>query len=67
LQLFITKTRIILSIKDNGKGFDLSKTKRGLGLHNIFNRVEYYQGTVQLDSGPERGCILKVELPLEAQ
>lgn len=64
LQLYTTKTRIILTIKDNGKGFDLSNTKRGLGLHNIFNRVEYFQGTAQLDSGPSRGCELKVEIPV---
>ena len=65
LQLFITKNRIALVIKDNGKGFDISKTKKGLGLHNIFNRVEYYQGTAQLDSAPSLGCMLKVEIPIE--
>ncbi|MEJ0104279.1 MAG: PAS domain S-box protein [Bacteroidota bacterium] len=64
LQLFITKTRIILSIKDNGKGFDILNTKKGLGLHNIFNRTEYYQGMALLESTPGNGCLLKIEIPV---
>lgn len=64
IQLFITKTRIILSVKDNGKGFNIENTKRGLGLHNIFNRAEYYQGEVLLESEPGKGSLLKIEIPL---
>jgi PAS domain S-box-containing protein len=64
IELFITKTRIVLGVKDNGKGFDIENTKRGLGLHNIFNRTEYYQGKVQLTSEPGKGSLLKIEIPL---
>ncbi len=64
IQLFITKSKIILSIKDDGKGFDAGNTKRGLGLHNIFNRTEYYQGEVRLESTPGKGTLLKIEIPL---
>ncbi len=63
VQLYITKSRIILSIKDNGKGFNIQDTKRGLGLHNIFNRTEYYQGVVELKSETGKGCLLKIEIP----
>jgi PAS domain S-box-containing protein len=64
IQLFITKSKIALSIKDDGKGFDEENTKKGLGLHNIFNRTEYYQGQVHLKSTPGKGTLLKIEIPL---
>lgn len=64
VQLFITKSKIVLSIKDDGKGFDVENTKRGLGLHNIFNRTEYYQGVVHLESEPGKGSLLKIEIPI---
>jgi signal transduction histidine kinase len=36
----------------------------GLGLNNIFTRVEHYKGTVMLDTHPGKGCLLKAVLPL---
>ena len=55
--------RITLTIKDDGVGFDTSKTPNGLGLLNIRNRVESYDGTMKLTSAPGEGCTLEVVLP----
>lgn len=64
LSLAVKGDKISLIIQDNGCGFDPSTTKRGLGLNNIFNRVEYYHGNVEIKSATGQGCTLSVEIPV---
>ena len=54
---------ISIEISDNGHGFDTHASKKGLGLINMFNRVESYNGMVELKSPSEGGCCLKVIIP----
>lgn len=55
--------RILLTLTDNGRGFDEKTTKKGMGLNNIHNRVEFYKGSMQLKTAPGAGCELRVDLP----
>lgn len=64
ISLVITEMILFLEIQDNGQGFDPSTTKKGLGLNNMFNRVEYYQGTIQFISSIGKGCTLLIEIPV---
>jgi two-component system sensor histidine kinase UhpB len=52
-----------LSIKDDGKGFNPSKKRNGVGLRNIISRAELFGGTVVIQSEPGQGCELKVVFP----
>jgi PAS domain S-box-containing protein len=61
--LRIVKDKIFIEVSDNGHGFDVSKVKRGLGLTNIFNRAEHYNGKVEIESGPGKGCRLTANMP----
>lgn len=54
---------IRLSIVDNGRGFDLAEKRKGIGLNNIFSRVELYNGSVELKSMPGSGCRLHIVFP----
>ena len=54
--------RIMLSIQDDGKGFDAQRV-RGLGLVGMEERVQHLGGKFQVKSGPGRGTVLEVELP----
>lgn len=56
-----------LVYQDNGKGFDPSATYKGIGLNNIQNRVDAYQGRVEVRSAPGKGCELSVVLPLDTK
>ena len=59
--------QIQLLISDNGKGFDLGRTKlNGIGHINIFNRVDAYNGKAEIISSPGNGCILDIIFPLTA-
>ncbi|MGZ8539077.1 MAG: PAS domain S-box protein [Chitinophagaceae bacterium] len=54
---------LLLEIADNGRGFDPSTTKKGLGLNNMFNRVAHYNGLIELISSDGKGCTLQVKIP----
>jgi len=56
---------LLLSIQDDGKGFDVSQSK-GLGLLGIEERVAQLGGTCRVQSGPGIGTIVTVELPFHA-
>jgi PAS domain S-box-containing protein len=64
--LNIDPTRVNLSICDNGVGFDVRKTGKGIGITNIYSRVESYNGEAKIDSTPGKGCMLSLSIPLLA-
>lgn len=55
-----------LSIIDNGKGFDPGKarTSPGLGLVSIEERARHIGGSLIIDSIPDAGTTLRVQVPL---
>jgi signal transduction histidine kinase len=55
--------RLLLSIRDNGQGFDVRHTK-GLGLLGIQERVTRLGGICHVHSQPGIGTTLSVELPV---
>lgn len=57
--------RILLTIRDDGRGFDVART-RGLGLLGMEERVKHLDGVFQVLSSPGRGTELFIELPLAA-
>ncbi len=59
--------KVGLQIKDNGKGFDPSERRNGVGLRNITSRAELYNGKVKVLSGIGKGCELRVSFPFEPQ
>jgi len=56
-----------LSICDDGIGFDTSQEKKGIGITNIINRAEAYNGTSHFTSAPGKGCRLLVTIPFKDQ
>ncbi len=55
----------MLTIQDNGSGFDVDKEK-GLGLLGIGERVTQLGGDLQVISEKGRGTLISVVLPLQA-
>ena len=55
-----------LIISDNGKGFDKNaEHATGIGLINIFNRVNAYNGKVEIITSPGNGCTLNICFPIK--
>lgn len=59
-----TDTKVQLTVIDDGVGVDLSANNTGMGLRNIRNRIELYQGRVEMITSPNNGFILKVEFEI---
>ena len=57
-------SQIILSIADNGIGFDCSKKTEGVGMTNIVSRAKTYNGNASFISKPGQGCKLLVTFPV---
>ncbi|PYR99433.1 MAG: hypothetical protein DMG16_18005 [Acidobacteria bacterium] len=58
------KDTVCLSIRDDGVGFDTSRARTGLGLIGIEERVKELGGSLAVQSWPNRGTLLRVEIPL---
>ena len=56
---------LLLSVKDDGKGFDTSARRKGVGLKNIMSRTSFFNGEVTVDSEPGKGCELLVKFNTE--
>jgi two-component system sensor histidine kinase UhpB len=54
---------LILSVEDNGVGFQSGTPPVGNGLRGLRERLEEFQGVVSLDRRTPRGCILRAVLP----
>jgi signal transduction histidine kinase len=54
----------ILTIKDDGKGFDPLEKREGIGLNNITSRAKIFQGMVNIQSAPGKGCSVTVNIPI---
>ena len=54
---------ILLTVQDDGSGFDAGRI-RGLGILGMQERVAHLGGTLDIDSHPGRGSLLKVQLPV---
>jgi two-component system sensor histidine kinase UhpB len=54
-----------LTIIDDGVGFLPGKKTSGIGLRNIRNRVDFYNGNLVILSEPGKGCTLIATVPLK--
>jgi two-component system sensor histidine kinase UhpB len=55
--------KLLLTIADNGIGFDKNETSKGIGLQNISSRVEFYSGKINIISAPGEGCRFEIKIP----
>jgi PAS domain S-box-containing protein len=55
-----------LILKDNGIGFDMKKAYagKGMGLKNIYSRVQSYNGSISVSSETNEGTEFRIKLPV---
>ena len=57
--------RMVLTVKDDGRGFDSAKVMPGLGLVSMEQRARLLGGKVKVNSAPGEGTLIEVEVPLK--
>lgn len=66
IELNKQREQIRLLVEDDGRGFDPRMRRDGVGISNIMSRAELYNGKVEIDSSPGKGCRLEVILNSKA-
>jgi PAS domain S-box-containing protein len=68
-RLYVEDDHLILTIIDNGKGFDpaAAKKKKTLGLLGMKERALMMKGAYQIDSQPGKGTSLRFSIPLHPE
>lgn len=64
IQLMQDTENIILTVSDNGKGFDTTQQTKGMGLQNIRSRIARYQGQMEIISQPGEGTEINITFQL---
>jgi two-component system sensor histidine kinase UhpB len=59
----VDKAGIIVSVADDGIGFNVNEKSKGIGISNMKNRVESYNGKVDIISSPGDGSTLHIVVP----
>lgn len=60
-------TRLMTAVvKDNGCGFDQKSRQAGMGLRIIRERIEALEGTVVIESAPDKGTKITLTVPLRS-
>ena len=73
IMLIGASPNIILTIEDNGKGFDVRAQELSLGngkrmgLQNMKQRINMFQGQMTIQSYPMKGTKLLIKIPFERQ
>ncbi len=62
----INKKTVFLDVVDNGKGFDTTTQKKGIGLLNLQERVQELNGTLTIESEVGKGTHIIIQTPLNA-
>ncbi len=64
VQILKDEDGISVTIEDNGKGFDMTRLKnKGMGLKNIYSRVQFHNGTVDIISDAGKGTFIAIHIP----
>ncbi|HVF81613.1 MAG TPA: PAS domain S-box protein [Flavisolibacter sp.] len=67
VRLSQTETEVVLSIKDNGQGFDTLALRNGIGLNNIISRAKVFYGELKIESEKGKGCLMEVSMPVREE
>lgn len=64
IQLNATATNLLLTVEDNGKGFNLSQNTTGFGLQSMRDRTAALGGYFNINSTLGQGCTITANIPL---
>ena len=65
--LYYNTSSLVLTIKDNGKGFNIAGSEAGTGLLNMKKRTLLLNGKLDIISSENTGTQIKIEIPLYAK
>ncbi len=58
-------SKMLLAVKDNGKGFDRETVRKGMGLSTMRERAELSGGSFEIESMKGTGTVIRASWPLD--
>ncbi len=55
---------LVVKLKDDGHGFNINKSKKGIGIKNIKSRIEKLNGTLEILSAKNKGTSIEIKIPI---
>jgi len=65
IHLYFKGTDLHMDYVDDGKGFDIAKIQKGVGLDSMRSRIGFYKGLIEIRSAPGKGTKTFIQLPTE--
>jgi signal transduction histidine kinase len=66
IQLTVSNRDMLLTVQDDGQGFEAKINGHGMGLRIMRYRAECIGGSCEVHTGPNKGTIVSCRVPLEA-
>jgi nitrate/nitrite-specific signal transduction histidine kinase len=63
ISFVIKNQKLLLQVKDNGQGYDGRIKGGGAGLKNMHKRAEEMNGTMQMETAPGKGTLIRLTIP----
>ena len=64
LDFSIVEEDLLVTIQDDGVGFNPQKSKKGIGLKNMKSRIEKLDGSLEITSAVNKGIQIVIKIPL---
>jgi PAS domain S-box-containing protein len=64
IQLYFDEKYLHFRYSDDGKGFDPTNIKKGVGLESIKSRVAFYKGSTVFSGKPGKGSQTNIQIPI---
>ena len=65
IRIHARPAKIHIAMEDDGKGFDVKKKRKGIGISNMIYRTESFNGNLVIESEPGIGCRIFADIPIE--
>jgi signal transduction histidine kinase len=65
ITLDCTDNTLVLSVKDDGDGYEVKKIKEGNGIANVKERVDSIRGRIEIKTAPGKGALVTIYKPLK--
>jgi PAS domain S-box-containing protein len=64
ISLYFKGENLHMDFDDDGKGFDIGKIQKGVGLDSMRSRIGFYKGKIEIQSAPGKGTKTFIQLPI---
>ena len=64
IDILVHKSKLLMKIRDDGKGFDVQAADSGNGLTNMKKRAQSLNGLLNITSSSNMGTMVALEVPV---